>query len=1057
MKVDSPIPVLVLEILVLVLLLAVSAAPAIDAQDNDEISPAEAIGSLEWRSIGPANMGGRVSAILGIPGNQKVFWVAGADGGLWKTTNGGTSFEGQFENEAVYSVGAIALAPSDQNVLWLGSGEGDPRNSTSYGNGVYRSTDGGRTWTHLGLDDTERIKRIVVHPSDPDTAYVCALGHAWGANEERGVFKTTDGGESWEKALYLDADTGCSDIDMDGSNPRILYAGMWTHRRRPWRFDDGGKETALYKTTDGGITWEKKSKGLPKGPMARIGVAVAQSRPNIVYLISEAVDEGSLFRSEDWGESWRMVHDDARINFRPFYYSDIRVDPTNPEVVYSLSGGLYKSTDGGRTFDRIANDVHGDHQAFWIDPEDSDRLLSGSDGGYQVSFDGGANWDIINSVVLSQFYHVFVDDREPYYVCGGLQDNGNWCGPSRTAHRAGILKDDWYTVSGGDGFYAVPIPGQPHLVYSNSQGGPINITDIRSGNTRRIHPYPNKIGSAGDAIVEHKYRFNWDAPIVISPHDPSTVYYGGNVLFKSSDYGYTWDVISPDLTTDDPDKQLSSGGEVVTDNTAAEFHCTILTIAESPLEPGVVWVGTDDGNVQVTRDGGTTWNNVKDKIEGLPAFSWVGNIEASSYEAGTAFVTVDQHRMDDFGPHLFKTTDYGETWTSLSDGLPADDYVKVMRQDPKNPDVLYVGMERGIQVSLDGGETWFSLRNNLPPVSVRGIRIHPRDNDLVIGTHGRGAWILDDLTPLQQLNDAMEKKAHLFDVRPAVRWQVWNRGANLGQRTYVAENPPDGAFIHFYLDETTEGPVRISVSDASGNVVRSWEEEELNSRGVHRVVWDLTHDGPDPLESGPPPTGFFARFAGRGPTAVPGDYRVTVAIGDEEHTKPVEVRADPRIADVSAADYRAQLDAATALRDLTSQVHRVIDTSVSLHDQLEHLEETLKGAKGVQPELQLEAVGTVLREVEELQNRLQRPIPGLGYRQYPRIREELRSLGREITSAASRPTAPQLERLAELERETSEVVGALSELVSTSIRDLNQMLGSTPKIVVDAPETQPNP
>ena len=387
----------------------------VEAAQNDD-GPAEAIRSLEWRSIGPANMGGRVTDIVGIPGDAKTFWVAGADGGLWKTINAGVTFEGQFQNEATYSVGAIALAPSDTNVLWLGSGEGDPRNSVSYGNGVYRSTNGGRTWKHLGLDDTERIKRIVVHPNDPDTDYVCALGHAWGANAERGVFKTTDAGKNWDKVLYRDEDTGCSDIAMDLSNPRILYAGMWTHRRRPWRFDSGGKETALYKSSDAGATWEKKTEGLPEGPMDRIGVAVAQSRTNIVYLVTEAVDEGTLFRSEDWGESWKMVHDDARINFRPFYYSDIRVDPSNPEVVYSLSGGLFKSTDGGRTFERIAGGVHGDHQAFWIDPEDSERLLSGSDGGYQVSFDAGATWDIINNVVLSQFYHVFIDDRDPYYV-----------------------------------------------------------------------------------------------------------------------------------------------------------------------------------------------------------------------------------------------------------------------------------------------------------------------------------------------------------------------------------------------------------------------------------------------------------------------------------------------------------------------------------------------------------------------------------------------------------------------------------------------------------------
>ncbi|HEX9756143.1 MAG TPA: glycosyl hydrolase, partial [Gemmatimonadales bacterium] len=507
-------------------------APPAAAQEA-RMSVPEAIKSLKWRAIGPANMGGRVSAIEGVPGNPLIFWVGGADGGVFRTTNGGITFEAQFTDQPVYSVGALTLAPSDHNVLWLGSGEGDPRNSASYGNGVYRSTDGGARWKYLGLDGTERIKRIAVHPSDPDVGYVCALGHAWGPNAERGVFRTRDGGATWAKVLYRNEDTGCSDIAMDVSNPRILYAGMWTFRRRPWRFDDGGGETALYKSTDAGDTWTKLTNGLPKGAMARLGVAVSRSQPNVVYLVTETVKEGTLFRSDDAGESWRMVNDNRNINFRPFYYSDLRVDPNNPNAVYSLSGGLFKSIDGGRNFQSIGGGVHGDHQALWIDPTNSDRVLSGSDGGYQVSNDGGRNWDIINNVELSQFYHIAYDNQRPYFVCGGLQDNGSWCGPSATTSSAGILKDDWFSVSGGDGFFAVPVPDQPHLVYSDLQGGVFFLTDLRTNRTRRIHPYPNTIGSVGDAMLGHKYRFNWDSPIEVSPHDPGggTVYIGGNVVF----------------------------------------------------------------------------------------------------------------------------------------------------------------------------------------------------------------------------------------------------------------------------------------------------------------------------------------------------------------------------------------------------------------------------------------------------------------------------------------------------------------------------------------------
>ncbi len=823
------------------LLALLAAGTPLAAQDPAAV--AEAISELTWRPIGPANMGGRVTDIVGVPGDPKVFYVGGADGGVFRTTNAGVTFDALFTDQAVYSVGALALAPSDPNVLWLGSGEGDPRNSVSYGNGVYRSLDRGGTWSHVGLDGTERIKRIAVDPRNPDVAFVCALGREWGPNEDRGVFRTTDGGRAWDKILYVDEDTGCSDLRMDPSNPRIVFAAMWTFRRRPWRFDDGGRETALYRSKDGGDTWQRLDNGLPDAPMARIGVGISASHPNIVYLITETPEDGTLFRSEDGGESWRMVNDDRGINFRPFYYSDIRVDPNNPNVVYSLSGGLYKSIDGGRTFDRIARGVHGDHQSMWIDPLDSDRVLSGSDGGFQVSYDAAANWDIINNVTLAQFYQIDVDDQDPFWVCGGLQDNGNWCGPSNSLHSGGIYKDDWFRISGGDGFYSQSVPGSPHLVYTNLQGGVIMLTDTRTGVTRRIHPYPKIVGSAGDAMIDHRYRFNWDAPIHISPHDPNTVYWGGNVLFKSADLGYSWEVISPDLTTDDPEKQRDSGGEIYNDNTAAEFHTTILTIEESPIEAGVIWVGTDDGNIQITRDGGATWTNVRDNVRGLPEFAWIAKIEASSHDAATAFVAVDNHRLDDFAPYVFVTRDYGRSWRNLAEGLPQTDYVKVVRQDPVESDILYVGMELGIYASWDAGETWVSIRNDLPPVSVRDIQIQRRDNALVIGTHGRGAFVLDDLTPLQQLPAALASGAHFFDPRRATRWQMANRDASMGQRSYRAPNPPSGASLYFHLATQPSGPVSVAVADASGAAVRDIRVREPHV-GVNRVVWDLRHEGP---------------------------------------------------------------------------------------------------------------------------------------------------------------------------------------------------------------------
>jgi len=971
---------------------------------------AEALSALSYRNIGPANMGGRVSDIVGIPGDPSTWWFGGADGGLWKTSNGGTTFEGQWQDAAAYSVGAVAVAPSDHNVLYLGSGEGDPRNSVSYGLGVWRSTDGGSTWKHLGLKDTERIKRVRVHTSNPDVAYVCAMGHEWGANEERGVFRTTDGGETWKKVLYVDEDTGCSDLDMTRSNPRILYAGMWTFRRQPWRFDEGGKETALYKSIDGGDSWEKLE--VVDEPMARIGVAVAQSQPSTVYVITETPTKGSLFRSDDAGAEWRMVSENRDINFRPFYYSDVHVDPNDPEVVWSLAGGLFKSTDGGRSFERVGQGVHGDHQGLWIDPADSDRVLSGSDGGYQVSFDGGANWDIINNVTLSQYYQIFVDDRDPYYVCGGLQDNGNWCGPSRVNNSGfsggGILKDEWYTVSGGDGFYTVPVPGKPHLVYSNAQGGYLRVTNTKTGVTRNIEPYPRMHGSQGQGMFRAKYRFNWDAPIHVSPHDPDTVYWGGNVLFRSTDEGHSWEVISPDLTTNDPDKLLDSGGEVYLDNTAAEFHCTILTVRESPLEAGVIWVGTDDGNLQITRDGGKIWTLLNDALPDLPDAAWISKIDPSHHAPGTAYVNVDQHRLDDFSPHVWLCEDYGARCENLSNGLPDDDYM------------LYVGMDRGLYFSWDRGKTWVDMRLNLPRVSVRDIKVQRPYNDLVLGTHGRGAWILDDLTPIQKLPGALAEKLFVFPAHEATHWQQWNSDASAGQRTYQGENPPAGAVISFHLAGKPEAPVKLRITDPSGTLVKEMPVKEPHA-GVNRVTWNLRHQGPDPRKTGEKPTGRRARFMlGIGAPVVPGSYTASITIGDGDlkGSTPLQVRGDPRM-EMPMAHYQAWHDTSQALVDLSTKTNRMLDRVHKLQGRLASLEETIEDAGLDDTEAVSEKVESAKDQLKQLDNKLQRPPPRMNYRQYPRLGDEVGRLMSGIVGVQARPTEAQVTVLSELQSEAA--------------------------------------
>ena len=1024
--------------------------------------PDKALKSLKWRAIGPANMGGRVTAIAGIPGDPSTYYVAGADGGLFKTTNGGVTFEDLFTDQRSYSVGAIAIAPSDQNVIWLGSGEGDPRNSVGYGHGVYRSLDAGKTWTHLGLEGTERIKRIVVHPDNPDIAYVAALGREWGPNEERGVFKTSDGGKSWEKVLYINEDTGCSDIAMENNNPRILYAGMWTFRRRPWRFDDGGKETALYRSMDGGANWKKLTKGLPKGSMTRIGVAVAQSSPNIVYMITEFKKDGTFFRSDNRGDTWRKVYDNPNINFRPFYYSDIRVDPNNPDHIYALSGGLSKSTDGGKNWTRIARGVHGDHQAFWIDPMNSKRLLSGSDGGFQVSYDAGKTFDIINNVELSQFYQLNLDDLDPYNVYGGLQDNGTWVGPSNSLRSVGILKRDWKALAGGDGYYAVPVPGSEHEIYANLQGGVIFHVDSRMGNVRNIHPYPKITGSAGDAIFEHKYRFNWDSPILISPHDPNTVYFGGNVLFMTTDKGYSWEIISPDLTTNDKSKQQTSGGEIYQDNTAAEFHCTILTIAESPVEKGVIWVGTDDGNIQITRDGGKNWTNIKDKIKGLPDFSWVAKIHASEHDAGTAFVAVDHHRSDDFRTYAFMTTNYGSSWTMVSKGLPQDDYVKVIRQDPHNANLLYAGMEHGIFASWDKGLTWTKINNNLPPVSVRDLRVQARERDLVVATHGRGVWILDDIRPLQELAEAQKQDVHLFESRPATRWHLQGRIENLGQRTYIAKNPAYGAYVNFYLAKKADEPVKLTINDSDGNLVRTITDSTAKA-GVNRIVWDLRYGQGTRLNA--PTTTRRRRFGAGGPKITPGTFAVILEAGGKTLTSSIMVRPDFRI-EMTPGDYQAQTEATLALRDLQSQTNKLLNDTKLLTDQLKELSKKVKqmpaatnghngsndDAKGMPSEI-TEAIKNTLKNIKEMRNELQRPPPSMSYRQRPRLREEIRSLSRAIDGATARPTKPQLLRLSQLQEETTAAVRAYEQLITTEIDAINKMVENIPQIVVGSSGT----
>jgi photosystem II stability/assembly factor-like uncharacterized protein len=1022
-------------------------------------SPADALKAMPWRNIGPTVQAGRVPAFVGLPGDVSTMYVAGAVGGIFKTTNGGVTWKAIFDNQNVASIGAIAIAPTDPNVLYVGTGEGNPRNDASIGDGVYKSIDAGEHWVNVGLPDSEKIARLVVDPRNADVVYACALGREWGPNEERGLFKTADGGKTWKKVLYKNDLTGCSDVDIDPTNANIVYAGMFTFRRWAWYTESGGGETAVYKSFDGGATWTRlsgpdASRGLPKGLMDRIGIAVAPSDPNVVYVISETTDEGELWRSDDAGATWQVASRDRNINFRPFYYADIRVDPAHPNTVYALAGGLYKSEDGGRTFGRIGAATHGDHQAMWIDPANPNRILLGDDGGFQVSYDAGRTFDILNNIPFTQFYNVAYDLQVPYHLCGGLQDNGSWCGPSQTPGAPGTTRDEWQNVGGGDGFFAVPDLRNPELVYNNLQGGVISLTNRKAGASWGINPYPGGIGSSGQWMAPQKYRFNWNAPIVLSPQDPKTVYYGGNVLFRTASYGRSWDVISPDLTTNDKAKQQSSGGRIVTDNTAAEFHCTIISIGPSPVDPNVIWVGTDDGNVQVTRDGGKTWTNTVKAMAGLAPNAWINKVDASHFDAGTAYVSASHWQDGDYAPYFYKTADFGRTWTKITAGLPARGWSHVIREDPKVRGLLYAGTEFGFYASWNDGAAWTSIRNNMPPIAVRDIAIHPRDNDVIVATHGRGIYILDGATPLQMIAQAMKSDAFLFPIRPATRWAGSSGTFRANERDWIAPNPPAGAWIDVYLKGVPQGPVTITISDKAGKAVRTLRQR--GQAGVNRFVWNLRHDVPGGPPAGgrggldAPPAqapGGGRGGAGQGPAAVPGVYTVKVQVGDRVMTETVTVKLDPGI-DAPPADLDAQLQASFQALALVAKTNDVIERVDAMVTQLTALDGQL--ARQV-PAPAVRA--QVTRAIETLRtfrdDELARPMPGMGYRQYPRLREDVQSLAGYLGRGFRAPNTGELERMKDLAVQVDQAVAKVNGIIGKDIAAINEAMKASPRITVE--------
>jgi photosystem II stability/assembly factor-like uncharacterized protein len=841
------------------------------------------IQDMKWRNIGPANPNGRVSDIEALDKDFTTVIVGSASGGVWKSTNAGTTWTPIFEKYGSASIGDVAFFQKDPRIIWVGTGEKNCRNSIAWGDGIYKSTDGGETFENMGLKDTHSIGRIITHPENPGIVYAAAVGHLWGYSGDRGLYKTEDGGKTWKKltnGLPNDGKTGAIELAMDPTDPDIIFAGFWQRLRRPYRFDSGGPKGGIFKTTDAGQSWKKLSNGLPEGDTGKIGLSIYRSDPKIIMAMvehgfqpRERLRNGSpnpdytdmtklgsgVYRSEDGGESWKMVN---RHNTRPFYYSHIYVNPLDDQLVYVLDSSFWLSRDGGKTFEEFGKSawlrgwtpqgIHGDSHTMWLDPNNKDRFYIGDDGGVSLTHDHG-HYIYFDNFVISQFYAVCVDMRDPYWVYGGLQDQATWGGPSRHRDR-GILTDHWFRIFGGDGFHTQVDPTDWRTLYFESQGGSISRMNVETRRAVSIRPQKRNIINYDQYITQeilddlkekglgrNPFRFNWSTPIVMSPHNPRTLYLGSNYLFKTIDRGDHWQIISPDLSKQDPEKMKRESGGLTSDVTGAETHCTIITVSESLIRQGLIWVGTDDGNVQVTHNGGKEWENVRANVKGVPKELWVSRVEASHFEAGTAYLSFDGHRSDNFKPWVFKTEDYGKKWKNISNNLPEGHPVYVIKEDLKNQNLLFVGTEFAVFYSLDGGEVWTKLNKNMPTVAVHDLVIHPREGDLVAGTHGRGIWILDDISTLQQATKkVLESEAFLFENRTATRWMQINRGGSRGHLYFEAPNPPYEAMIGYYLKKAQKDPVTLEISDIQGSKSRTFNLE--GDPGIHKLAWNMQFD-----------------------------------------------------------------------------------------------------------------------------------------------------------------------------------------------------------------------
>lgn len=1037
-----------------------AANPNGSAEDNSGKPEDKLFKGMKYRLIGPFR-GGRSLTAAGIPGDPTTYYFGATGGGVWKSTDGAMTWLPVFDKEGTGSIGSLAVANSDHNTVYVGTGEACIRGNISQGDGVYKSLDGGKTWKNIGLHDSRAIGKVIINPNNPDIVFVAALGHPYGPNTERGIFRTTDGGKNWEKVLYKDENTGGVDVAFDPHNPNILFAALWQARRTSWSLSSGGPGSGLYRSNDGGTTWKRlEEHGLPKGPYGRIGIAVAANSDRVYALIEAHNPDGGLYRSEDGGESWEFVNPSHSLWQRPWYYMHIFADPRDENVVYIMDVETYKSTDGGHLFNRISV-PHGDNHGLWIDPKDTRRMIAANDGGVTVTLDGGNNWTREDNQPTAQFYHVITDTATPYRVYGAQQDSGTVAIASRSDDGA-IDRTDWYDVGGGEAGYIAPYPPDPNIVYAADYQGNITRFDKHIGQVKSITEQPELSDAWGAANLEH--RFQWTAPVLISSYDSNTLYHGGERLFKTTDGGVHWQAISPDLTRNDKSKQRVSGGEITLDDSGTEYYDTIFALAESPVTKGLLWVGTDDGLIQITRDEGKSWSNITPKD--LPEWSRISQIEASPHNAGTAYVAVDRHQSDDLKPYVYKTTDYGQSWTKLTNGIPEGSFVRAVREDPKKRGLLYAATENGVYVSFNDGAEWKSLKLNLPATPVHDLVV--KDNDLVIATHGRAFWILDDISPLRQFTDDVAKK-DLYVYAPAAGYRI--QAGEAGEHhpsKRTGQNPPAGAVIYYYVKDAPKvgTETKLEILDASGKVIRKYssaetelldeplgpddkkpEKEIKPDAGLNRFVWDLRYE-----EAHRIPGYYLWEYNGgaKGPVAAPGQYQVRVTVGSESQVVPLEVKLDPRVK-ISPAELAAQFS-------LLAQVHEELNRVYDAVNQIQDVRSQVAGLKRRLPENT--STKAIVTSADDLEKKLVAVRDGLvnltisanedSLAYPPQIDAKLAFLAIAVGSSDSAPTEAEQVEFEKLKRQSGELLSRWDDLQRRDLAAFQKLTaeGSLSTVVV---------